>query len=213
VDEARDVAAPVPPGMSTGRIEAFSDGVFAVAITLLALDLPRPEPGHGSLAHELVQGWPQYLAFVVSFFTVGIIWVNHHAQFAVIKHADRTLLFLNLTLLLFVTVLPVTTSVAASYLRDGGDEARLAVALYALSLEVMSLSFYCVWRHAGRAGLIAASLSPQMLRRRTRRNMVGHVVYLAAAVLALLSPFAALALCGAVAVYYVHPGARGAPED
>jgi len=196
-----------------GRLEAFSDGVFAVAITLLALDLPRPEPGHGALGHELAHGWPQYLAFVVSFFTVGIIWVNHHAQFSVFHHADRTLLFLNLTLLLFVTVLPVTTSMAASYLRDGGDEARLAVALYALSLEAMSLSFYSVWRHAGRAGLIVGSMSPAMLRRRTRRNMVGHVAYLLSALVALVSPFAALALCGAVAVYYIHPGARGAPED
>jgi uncharacterized membrane protein len=210
VDEARDAAAPLPPGMSTGRIEAFSDGVFAVAITLLALDLPRPEPGEASLAHELAHGWPQYLAFVVSFFTVGIIWVNHHAQFSLFHHGDRTLLFLNLTLLGFVTVLPVTTSIAASYLRGGGDQAQLAVAVYALSLEAMSLAFYLLWRHAGRAGLMLSSISPQMLSRRTRRNMVGHVVYLLAAVLAFLSPFAALALCGAVALYYIHPGARDA---
>ncbi len=112
--------------MSKARLEAFSDGVFAVAITLLALDLVVDGPGAGSLAHQLGDKWPSYVAYVVSFFIVGITWVNHHSLFGAIAVVDRTLLFLNLLLLMFIVAIPFGTATLAAYLTEGGDDAHLA---------------------------------------------------------------------------------------
>ena len=92
--------------MDRSRLEAFSDGVFAVAITLLALNLAVPGPGHGALLQQLGSHWPAFVAYVISFFTIGIIWVNHHALVRNIAVVDRTLLFLNLLLLAFVVAIP-----------------------------------------------------------------------------------------------------------
>jgi uncharacterized membrane protein len=89
------------------RLEAFSDGVFAVAITLLALDLPVAGQGHGPLLHQLAEHWPSFVAYMISFFTIGVIWVNHHALVGNITIVDRTLLFLNLLLLLFVVLIRI----------------------------------------------------------------------------------------------------------
>ena len=114
--------------MSAARLEAFSDGVFAVAITLLALDLRVAGPGHGNgtLAHQLAQEWPVFAAYVVSFFVIGIVWVNHHALFTSFARVDRTLMFLNLGLLLWIAAIPFGTSTMATYLRSGGGDAHLA---------------------------------------------------------------------------------------
>src|SRR5580704_9166580 len=103
--------------MDRSRLEAFSDGVIAVAITLLALNLTVAGPGHGSsLAQQLHDKWPAFVAYLISFFTIGIIWVNHHALVRTIKTVDRTLLFLNLVLLLFVVAIPFATATVADYL-------------------------------------------------------------------------------------------------
>ncbi len=113
--------------MDRGRLEAFSDGVLAVAITLLVLDLHvDASEGHPSLGHQLRLLWPQISAYVVSFLVIGVIWVNHHALCLLIGTVDRTLLFVNLVLLLFVTTLPFTTSVLADFISDGGADARWA---------------------------------------------------------------------------------------
>src|SRR5690348_14514377 len=112
--------------MDRGRVEAFSDGVLAVAITLLVLNL-KIDTGRSdrpSVAFQLRENWPSYAAYVVSFLVIGVIWVNHHALFAQVVRVDRVLLFLNLVLLMFVTTIPFTTSVLAGTLRDGGSDAR-----------------------------------------------------------------------------------------
>src|SRR4051812_39313370 len=97
--------------MSTNRLEAFSDGVFAIAITLLVLEIHVPKPGHGgSLGHELAAQWPSYAAFVISFLTIGIIWINHHAMVRRLRVADPSILIWNLLLLMTVSVLPFTTA-------------------------------------------------------------------------------------------------------
>jgi hypothetical protein len=107
--------APTP---STDRLEAFSDGVFAVAATLLVLNL---KVGSGGLAHALAKQWPHYATYVVSFLTIGIIWLNHHAQFHRIDHPDRTLMVINLFLLMFVTLIPFPTGLLADHLNSGPD--------------------------------------------------------------------------------------------
>ena len=127
--------------MSKARLEAFSDGVIAVAITLLALDLTVPEPGHGALLTQLGDHWPQFAAYAVSFFTIGIIWVNHHARVSLIAMVDRTLLFLNLVLLMFVVLIPFATATMATYLTSGSEDSHIAMAVYAVVLEGMALSF------------------------------------------------------------------------
>src|ERR671937_643834 len=102
--------------MDRARLGAFSDGVFAVAITLLALDLAVEGPGHGPLLGLLLDHWPSYIAYLISFFTIGIIWVNHHALVRNIAGVDRKLLFLNLLLLCFVVIIPFATATMSAYL-------------------------------------------------------------------------------------------------
>ncbi|HEY1467142.1 MAG TPA: TMEM175 family protein, partial [Acidimicrobiales bacterium] len=116
--------------MDRGRLESFSDGVFAVAITLLALNLTVAGPGHGRLLDLLGHSWPAFAAYVISFFTIGVIWVNHRSLFSGLGRVDRVLLFLNLLLLLFVVAIPFTTATLADYLTAGGSNAHVAAALY-----------------------------------------------------------------------------------
>src|SRR5579875_3810476 len=177
--------------MDRGRLEAFSDGVFAVAITLLALNLAVAGPGHGALAHQLAAKWPGYVAYLISFFTIGIIWVNHHALVSNVAVVTRTLLFLNLLLLLFVVLLPVVTGTVADYLAPGGFDAKLAVAGYGVVLEGMSVGF---------ASMLEWSLGEGRAR---LRFMSGGLVYLLVIAIAFVSAPAALGLSGVVALYYV----------
>ena len=126
--------------MSPNRLEAFSDGVFAIAITLLVLDLHVPKPGSGELGHELLAQWPSYAAYVITFLTIGIIWINHHAAFSRLRSVDHSILIWNLLLLLTVGILPFTTSLMAAYLKEGSGE-RLAAAIYGASFLLMGAVF------------------------------------------------------------------------
>jgi uncharacterized membrane protein len=190
--------------MDKARLEAFSDGVFAVAITLLALDLTVAGPGHHSLGHQLADRWPSYAAYAVSFFTIGITWVNHHALFKGFAVADRVLLFLNLTLLLFIVAIPFGTSTMAAYLRGGGGDAHLAGALYAAILEGMALSFTAIFAWSVRDDERRQQPLPTAtVRRALARFGIGSLVYLVALGLAFVTAWATLALIAAVAVYYV----------
>ena len=153
--------------MDSARLEAFSDGVFAVAITLLALDLVVAGPGHGTLAHQLADKWPSFAAYFISFLTIGIIWVNHHAIFKNLSEIDRTLLFLNLLLLFFVVSIPFATSTMASYLRQGGADSHLAAALYMGAFEGMSIAFSLIFWWSVRHEHLKVQLAPGDARRAT----------------------------------------------
>jgi uncharacterized membrane protein len=198
--------------VESGRLEAFSDGVFAVAITLLALDLVVPGPGSGStLAHLLGDKWPAFAGYAVSFLTIGIIWVNHHTLFKNFSEIDRTLLFVNLLLLFFVVSIPFATSTAAAYLRANHADAALAVAIYQGVFEGMSISFGVLFWWAIRREHLKIALTPEQARRATIRFGIGNLGYIAGIGLAFVSPLASLALAGLVAVYYVFeqtPGRR-----
>src|SRR3954449_5372134 len=133
--------------MTTNRVEAFSDGVFAIAITLLVLEIHVPEPGSGqSLADELAAQCPSYAAYIISFFTIGIIWINHHAMFRRLRLVDHGILIWNLLLLMCVGVLPFTTALMAAYLKEGEGEV-LAAMIYSGSFLLMGASFAATNHH------------------------------------------------------------------
>ena len=189
--------------MSRGRLEAFSDGVFAVAITLLALNLAVAGPGHGSLAHQLGVRWPSFAAYAVSFTTIGIIWVNHHALCKNFAAVDRVLVFLNLALLFFVVVIPFATATLATYLRGGGRDAELAAAIYGLVLVAMSVAFIALFAYPIRRGLLVEPIPPEAERAAVLRFGIGLAGYVVVIGVAFVSPVAALALTGLIAVYYI----------
>ncbi len=134
--------------MGTNRLESFSDGVIAVAITLLVITIMVPEPVQTtpSLAFALGQEWPEYAAYVVSFLTIGIIWINHHVMISRLTSADHPIMILNLLLLMSIAVLPFATELMATYLRQS-DGQKLAAAIYGGALLVMSLAFSTLNRH------------------------------------------------------------------
>ena len=189
--------------MDSDRLEAFSDGVFAVAITLLALDLVVPGPGHHSLAHNLREHLPSFAAFGVSFLTIGIIWVNHHTLFKNFARIDRALLFINLLLLFFVVCIPFATSTFAAYLLPGHFDASVATAIYAGVFEGMSLSFGLLFWWAIRHEHLKIALTRSAARAATIRFGIGNVAYTTAIGVAFVSPVATLVICGLVAVYYM----------
>jgi uncharacterized membrane protein len=192
--------------VSTNRLEAFSDGVFAIAITLLVLDIDVPTPGEGSLGHELLAQWPMYAAYVVSFITIGIIWINHHAAFNRLRAVDHSILIWNLLLLLSVGILPFTTSLMATYLKEDSGES-LAAAIYGASYLLMGLVFVMTNRQIlfRRPQLCKERIDPAEARNILHFAAFGQVPYALAVVLAFVSPYVTLGICAACAVYYVLP--------
>jgi uncharacterized membrane protein len=201
--------------VDTGRLEAFSDGVFAVAITLLALNLAvgGPGPHQPTLAAKLADHWPSFAAYAVSFATIGIIWVNHHALLRNFSKIDRTLLFVNLLLLFFVVSIPFATSTIAAYLRAGNADASLAAALYQSVFEGMSISFTLLFWWAVRHEHLQVALSSRQGRRATIRFGIGNLGYIAGIGIAFISAPASLALGGLVAVCYIFERTPSPPRS
>jgi uncharacterized membrane protein len=198
------------PTGSTDRLEALSDGVFAVAMTLLVLNL-GVQAAPGRLAHALLKEWPHYATYVVSFLTVGIVWINHHRQFERIVRTDRTLMLLNLVLLLFVTLIPFPTGLLARYLSTPTDEEAAAIA-YSVSLLAMGVAFFATYAYATRAGLFGEWVGESDQRYSRLRNLRGLGVYVLAIAAAFLSAPVSLALCGLNAVYFAFSGERTAAD-
>lgn len=189
------------------RVEAFSDGVIAVAITLLVLDLRVPEPdGPGDLGHRLIELWPNYLAYVVSFVAIGILWINHHTAFRRLTGVDHTVLVLNLFLLLCIVVLPFTTSLLATYL-DQPHGGHLAAVVYAASFLVTSTVFVALQAQllVRRPHLLAEPLSAAATRKLLLRGAIAPPAYLIAGVLGLVTPYLTLAVCMAMGIFYLLP--------
>jgi uncharacterized membrane protein len=194
--------------LNTSRTEAFSDGVFAVAITLLALEIKVPKVEGHDLAHALAQQWPSYASYLVSFFVIGVTWMNHHAIFEHLGRSDRAFMALNLFLLLWIVLIPWSTDLMAEYMREGGEGERVAALVYAGVQMGMGLGFGLLWTYASRdRRLLGVDLSDKEIRRRTHRFTVGTPLYILALVVALFSAPACLAIIGAVALYYAVPGA------
>lgn len=187
----------------SGRVEAFSDGVFAIAITLLILEIKVPKVGeHGSLWHALGAQWPSYAAYVVSFLFIGIIWINHHQLFSYVAHVDRPLMFLNLLLLMVVAVVPWPTAMLAEYLREDAAS-HVAAAVYSLVMVVMALAFHLLWWHLTRTGHLFDPRVDVPAARATRaRFALGSLAYPVTVGLAFVSAPLTLAAHGLIALYY-----------
>jgi uncharacterized membrane protein len=185
------------------RLEAFSDGVFAVAITLLALNLTVAGPGHGSLLNQLYGHWPAFAGYLISFLTVGIIWVNHHVLVRSITKVDRVLLFVNLLLLMFVVLIPFGTATIADYLPHNSADARLAMVLYGGILLGMSFSFGGIFEWTLHGERVYQPLPAEQHWAARRRFAGGALVYAVAIVIAVFNALAAFVLIGLVAVYYI----------
>ena len=199
--------------MRTSRLEAFSDGVFAIAITLLVLEIRVPVNQGENLWQALGDQWPSYAGYVISFLTIGIIWVNHHALFDAVSHATRPLLFLNLGLLMATAFIPFTTALMADYLRAANGQ-DVAAAVYSASFLVMGFCFGAIHLYLQRHGdLVVESISPDQRRRRTMRAQLGQIGYAAAIALAFVNAYLSLGICALVAIYHIHPGASLAAES
>jgi uncharacterized membrane protein len=199
-----------------GRLEAFSDGVFAVAITLLALNLAVEGPGyrHPSLPHQLWDHRWSFAAYLLSFFVIGIIWVNHHALIKSITFVDRMLLFLNLVLLLFVVLIPFATATVADYMsQNNSRDARVAMVLYAGVLLGMSIGFGAIFEWTLHGERRLQPLPPEMHWPARLRFVGGGAVYVAALVVALFNAIAAFVLIALVAVYYIAQRTPTSPVD
>jgi uncharacterized membrane protein len=190
----------------TARLETFSDGVFAIAATLLVLEFSAGGASGPRLGHELLHLWPSYLAYVTSFLTIGIIWINHHYCVQTIARCDRTFLFLNLLLLLTVGFLPFPTKLVAQYLQQPGEQA--AAYAYAATFLVMSIVYNSWWRYAS-AGrrLIRDDVPDSTVRGISRAFNPGVPMYGIVLLVAVFSPLASVVLTFAIAAFYLPSGA------
>jgi uncharacterized membrane protein len=192
--------------MTTNRLEAFSDGVFAIAITLLVLELPIPSGDH--LWEHLKDEWPSFAAFFVSFWVIGIIWVNHHGVVDHLRRADRGVLYLNLLLLMTVVFIPFPTALMADHLKSGADE-RVAALVYSGAFLAMGLAFSVLWEYITRHRRpLGVELSDDEVRRLSIAFQVGVPIYAVAVATALISPAVVLVIIGLLAVYYMVAGMR-----
>ena len=194
----------------TERIEAFSDGVFAIAITLLILDLKVPMLPPGGvgfidLFKALVDLWPSYLVYVLSFVTIGIYWANHHYLFKLFRQTNHVLNLLNLLLLLWVCFIPFPTAVLGKFLLNHTNQAT-AVAFYVLGLLLPALSWFAMWLYASEhPSIIDERLTPRYIRQMTIQYIVSVIVYALAIALAVINYKLGFALCSALTLLYMLP--------
>jgi TMEM175 potassium channel family protein len=198
------------PSSTTERLEMFSDGVIAIAITLLVLEITVPETKQGDLFDALVDQWPSYVAFVISFVVIGIMWVSHHSMFERIAAVDRGLLFINLLLLLGIGFLPFPTALLASYVREGGANSHVAAAIYSANMVGIGIAFAGMWAYLSRRSwLLVAGIPPERVRTAFHRSLVGPIVYGLTIGLAFISAPACFVVYALIAVYFaLGPSSR-----
>lgn len=189
--------------MDTDRLETFSDGVFAIAVTLLILDVRLP-PG-ASLGRRLLDAWPGYLSYAISFVTIGIMWANHHAIFRLMGRATHGLVVANLFLLLCVAFLPFPTKVLGEHLQVTGDDQRVAAVFYSASFTVTAAFYNLLWQTAAWRNRLITAGGEAAAAEVTRRYRYGVPTYLAATLVAVWSVPVSLAIDAGLALLYVLP--------
>jgi len=188
--------------VSKGRVEAFSDGVFAVAITLLIFNIQVDKAAPGELFHALLTAWPKYAAYVASFLTIGVMLMNHHGLFMRIARLDRPLLLLNLLLLMAIVFLPFPTAQLGANILVPQD-APTAASFYAGSALVIAIFFSALWTYLlTHPELLSPEVDRQAAIRAWPRFTVGLLAYLICVPLGQVSPIAVIVVCSAMAIYY-----------
>ncbi len=202
--------------MSTARLETFADGVFAIAATLLILNVDTGV-GNGSrdLGSQLLHIWPSYVGYGVSFLTIGIMWANHHTLMNQIARADRRFLMLTVGLLLCIAFVPFPTRLVAEHIRDGG--ARAAALAYGATMTASAVMFMSVWLYASRGmRLLRGDADLRTVKGITRSYLPGSPIYLASTLIAFASPTVSVVLFAAIAIFYLIEssvfGGRSAEE-
>jgi len=194
---------------STGRVEAFSDGVIAIAITLLVLEIHVPhvenQPGWESLGNALLSQWPSYAGYVMSFVTIGLVWANHHNMFRYIRRPNHFFLLLNVLFLMGIALFPFPTELLAVYIKDPDEgKQRLAVVVYTGVALLTACLYLAVWEYASRnRRLIDPRLGPHLLKTITVRNRIGPLLFGACFVLAFVNVWASLGLFILIAVLFL----------
>jgi TMEM175 potassium channel family protein len=192
----------------TQRIEAFSDGVFAIAITLLIIEIGVPHvSGNESLASALGDLWPSYGAYVLSFVMIGIYWANHHSFFRLFVRADHYFLVLNVVFLMAIAFLPFPTAVLGEYLDDAAQR-DTAVTLYAFGLLLPAFGWIVVWLYANARGLVDERLAPEYVRFLTVQYLLSNLLYGSALLLSFLDPWIALVIVVVLTLLYLLPPRR-----
>ena len=189
----------------TSRLEAFSDGIFAIAATLLILEI-GVDTSRRDVGTQLLHLWPSYLAYVTSFLTIGIIWINHHHTVSLMGRVDRTFLFVNVLLLMTISFLPFPTKLVGDYLQKQGEES--AVLAYAATFVVMAAMHLLWWQYARRGRrLIADDVPESALRGVDLAYAPGVPIYTIALLVAFASPLASVVLTFAIAAFYLPSAA------
>ena len=182
-------------------MEAFSDGVFAIAITLLILAVGIEQAlAEGDLGHQLLNLWPAYLAYAASFLTIGIMWVNHHAVFRQFARADRPLLLLNILLLMLIAFVPFPTRVVADHARSA-DDRQAAALLYGTTMTITAILFFSLWYYGSRH-VLRADADPREVSGITRSYLPGAPTYAAATLIAFVNSVVSLVLFALIALFY-----------
>ena len=189
--------------MRPARLEAFADGVFAIAATLLILNVDAQIPGDaGDLGASILHIWPSYLAYAVSFVTIGIMWINHHTMMSQIERADRRFLVTTVGLLMCIAFVPFPTRIVAEHIR--GEGARDAALLYGFTLVVTAIMFSVNWFYASRGKrLLKPDANPAIVSGITRSYLPGPYIYLGATLVAFVSPRASVIIFLVIAFFYV----------
>jgi uncharacterized membrane protein len=194
-------------GFSTARLEAFSDGVFAIAVTLLVLDIAVSADASKHLLRSVADLWPSYLAYVASFSTIGAAWLGHNAITEYLERTDAAFVRLNLLLLLVVSFLPFPTRLFADYIGENSSE-RVAVTIYGISLLLASTLLLVLWRYAVRGHLVRPDTADEEIQLLTQRLTPGLAGYLVLIIGGLFLPIIAVIGYLAIALYYIIPSRR-----
>jgi uncharacterized membrane protein len=197
--------------VETGRVEAFSDGVFAIAITLLILAVGIEPRFHGDLGRELLDLWPSYVAYAVSFLTIGIMWVNHHSLFHNFERVDRPLLLLNILLLMLIAFVPFPTRMAAEFLQSEANR-REAAFLYGITMTITAILFLALWLYGSRR-LLHPGADPREVSGITRTYLPGTPLYATATLIAFASSIASFVMFAAIALFYALSSAFFGKEE
>jgi uncharacterized membrane protein len=193
--------------LSTNRLEAFSDGVFAIAITLLILEIKIPsheEIEHaGSLYDFLIHLWPSYFAYILSFLVIGIYWANHHAFISLFTKTDHIFNMLNVLLLMFIAFLPYPTALLGDFFTDESQQST-AVTFYALGIWLPSIAWYFIWLY-GRKNLIDPRLSPTYLTGLNKLYLLSHLFYMVAFTISFFNAYISIGINIILALVYLMP--------